>query len=252
MKQDIPGTIMFDGDQAQKGLPALNRDVFFVQLRAEPGGVSADEDAYCEKFGLDEEQRSGMKSRVTCRCQIEAGGNVHYLGEACGDFRSRQRPGHRRSSRPARRSTRSRQNSPRGGGEVTMAKTIGGVATTQCAPSIGKAIAQEKKAERSVLEAILSKVLISSTIIARENPRRRRGVLQIYHGLNFSLFLDKLPTFVSAPRPNTATRAEGWGIPVSRSIPGDPALSWHLINARWSPTNSTSPIKAVIGWSITR
>ena len=39
MKQDIPGTIMFDGDQAQKGLGA-EPDVLLVQQRAKPGGLS--------------------------------------------------------------------------------------------------------------------------------------------------------------------------------------------------------------------
>ena len=39
MKQDIPGTIMFDGDQAQKGL-ALNRMCFSFNSAAKPGRVS--------------------------------------------------------------------------------------------------------------------------------------------------------------------------------------------------------------------
>jgi protocatechuate 4,5-dioxygenase beta chain len=49
------------------------------------------------------------------------------------------------------------------------------------------------------------------------------------HGLNF--FLDKLPTFAMGAAQEYRSEDEGWGIPVSRPIPGDPALSWHLINA---------------------
>jgi protocatechuate 4,5-dioxygenase beta chain len=49
------------------------------------------------------------------------------------------------------------------------------------------------------------------------------------HGLNF--FLDKLPTFAVGAAPTYRNEDEGWGIPVARSIAGDPALSWHLINA---------------------
>lgn len=49
------------------------------------------------------------------------------------------------------------------------------------------------------------------------------------HGLNF--FLDKLPTFAVGAADEYRNEDEGWGIPVSRAIAGDPALSWHLINA---------------------
>ena len=49
------------------------------------------------------------------------------------------------------------------------------------------------------------------------------------HGLNF--FLDKLPTFAVGAAQTYRNQDEGWGIPVSRSLAGDPALSWHLINA---------------------
>ena len=49
------------------------------------------------------------------------------------------------------------------------------------------------------------------------------------HGLNF--FLDKLPTFAVGAADEYGNEDEGWGIPVARAVPGDPQLSWHLINA---------------------
>jgi protocatechuate 4,5-dioxygenase beta chain len=64
--------------------------------------------------------------------------------------------------------------------------------------------------------------------LAREKP----DVAVIFyndHGLNF--FLDKLPTFAIGAATEYRNEDEGWGIPVSRSVPGDPELSWHLINA---------------------
>jgi protocatechuate 4,5-dioxygenase, beta chain len=48
------------------------------------------------------------------------------------------------------------------------------------------------------------------------------------HGLNF--FLDKLPTFAVGASAEYRSADEGWGIPVSRPIGGDPDLSWHLIS----------------------
>jgi protocatechuate 4,5-dioxygenase alpha chain len=84
MKQDIPGTIMFDGDLAQKGL-ALNRMCVSFNTAANRAAFLKDEDAYCEKYGLSEEQRAAVKSRDVLR-MIEAGGNVYYLAKLAGIF----------------------------------------------------------------------------------------------------------------------------------------------------------------------
>lgn len=84
MKQDIPGTIMFDGDQAQKGL-ALNRMCFSFNSARNRAAFLEDEDAYCQKFGLDEAQRAAVKSRDVL-AMIEAGGNVYYLAKLAGIF----------------------------------------------------------------------------------------------------------------------------------------------------------------------
>jgi protocatechuate 4,5-dioxygenase alpha chain len=84
MKQDIPGTIMFDGEQAQKGL-ALNRMCFSFNSPQNRAAFLKDEDAYCQKFGLGEAQRAAVKSRDVLR-MIEAGGNVYYLAKLAGIF----------------------------------------------------------------------------------------------------------------------------------------------------------------------
>ncbi len=84
MKQDISGTIMFDGDQAQKGF-ALNRMCFSFNSAENRAAFLKDEDAYCSKFRLTEEQREAVKSRNVLR-MIEAGGNVYYLAKLAGIF----------------------------------------------------------------------------------------------------------------------------------------------------------------------
>jgi len=55
-------------------------------------------------------------------------------------------------------------------------------------------------------------------------------VVVIYndHGLNF--FLDKLPTFAIGAAPEYRSADEGWNIPVVAPFPGDPDLSWHIID----------------------
>jgi protocatechuate 4,5-dioxygenase, alpha chain len=84
VQQDIPGTTLFDGDQAQKGL-ALNRMCFSFNSAENRATFLKDEDGYCRKFGLTEEQRAAVKSRNVL-AMIAAGGNVYYLAKLAGIF----------------------------------------------------------------------------------------------------------------------------------------------------------------------
>lgn len=49
------------------------------------------------------------------------------------------------------------------------------------------------------------------------------------HGLNF--FLDKMPTFAIGAAPEYRNADEGWGIPTLAPVPGNPQLSWHIIES---------------------
>ena len=107
-----------------------------------------------------------------------------------------------------------------------MAKIVGGIATTHV-PSIGKAIA-DKKQNDPYWRPFFKGFDFVHYWLAREKP----DVAVVFyndHGLNF--FLDKLPTFAVGTAVQYRNEDEGWGIPVSRSISGDPELSWYLINA---------------------
>jgi protocatechuate 4,5-dioxygenase, alpha chain len=84
MQQDIPGTTIFDGNEAQKGL-ALNRMCFSFNSAENRAAFLRDEDAYCSKYGLNERQRAAVKSRNVLS-MIEAGGNVYYLAKLAGIF----------------------------------------------------------------------------------------------------------------------------------------------------------------------
>ena len=84
MKQDIPGTIMFDGQQAQRGF-ALNRMCFSFNSAENRAAFLKDEEAYCAKYGLTPEQRAAVKSRNVLK-MIAAGGNIYYLAKLAGIF----------------------------------------------------------------------------------------------------------------------------------------------------------------------
>ncbi len=83
-EQPIPGTIMFDGKQAQKGY-ALNRMCYSFNQAANREEFRRDEDAYCGKFGLNGEQRAAIEARNVLDL-LEAGGNIYYLAKFAGIF----------------------------------------------------------------------------------------------------------------------------------------------------------------------
>jgi protocatechuate 4,5-dioxygenase, alpha chain len=84
MTQDIPGTTVFDGDQARKGY-ALNRMCYSFNSAANRAAFLRDEDAYCAKFDLTAEQRKAVKTRDVL-AMIAAGGNIYYLAKLAGIF----------------------------------------------------------------------------------------------------------------------------------------------------------------------
>ena len=84
MTQDIPGTMIFDGELAQKGL-ALNRMCFSFNNADNRAAFLRDEDGYCAKYGLTPEQRRAVRRRNVLE-MIEAGGNVYYLAKLAGIF----------------------------------------------------------------------------------------------------------------------------------------------------------------------
>src|SRR6266702_4235519 len=80
----IPGTVLFDGDQAQKGL-ALNRMCFSFNSAENRAAFLKDEDAYCTTYGLNAEQREAVRNRNVLQL-LAAGGNVYYLAKLAGIF----------------------------------------------------------------------------------------------------------------------------------------------------------------------
>ena len=83
-KREIPGTTVFDGEQARKGY-ALNKMCYSFNSAESRAAFKQDEEAYCDKFGLDEQQRQAVRNRNVLEL-IAAGGNVYYLAKFAGIF----------------------------------------------------------------------------------------------------------------------------------------------------------------------
>ena len=78
----IPGTTLFDGDQARKGY-ALNKMCFSFNQAENRLRFKQDETAYMEEFGLNELQRQAIQHRDVLGL-LDAGGNIYYLAKFAG------------------------------------------------------------------------------------------------------------------------------------------------------------------------
>jgi protocatechuate 4,5-dioxygenase beta chain len=107
-----------------------------------------------------------------------------------------------------------------------MATIVGGIATSHI-PAIGGAIAGRRQQEPywkpffdgyPPVHAWLERVRPDVAVVIYND-----------HGLNF--FLDKMPTFAVGAASEYRNADEGWGLKPVPPFPGDPALSWHLIES---------------------
>lgn len=106
-----------------------------------------------------------------------------------------------------------------------MARIVGSICSTHV-PSIGGAIAKGLQQEP------YWKPFFDGFPPVRDwLDRVKPDVAVVFyndHGLNF--FLNNIPTFAVGAAPEYRNEDEGWGIPALGAFPGDPDLSWHIIN----------------------
>jgi protocatechuate 4,5-dioxygenase alpha chain len=82
--EEIPGTIVFDGQQAMKGY-ALNKMCFSFNCAENREAYRLDEDGYCDKFHIPGPQRQALKQRDVLEL-LHAGANIYYLAKWAGIF----------------------------------------------------------------------------------------------------------------------------------------------------------------------
>ena len=80
----IPGTVLFDGSQAIKGY-ALNKMCYSFNKKANRDEFLADQEAYMEKYGLNDQQKQAIRDKIVLD-MLEAGGNIYYLAKFAGIF----------------------------------------------------------------------------------------------------------------------------------------------------------------------
>lgn len=80
----IPGTLIFDGALASRGL-ALNRMCFSFNAASNRAAFLADEEGYCTQYRLDAAQREAIRERNVLKL-LAAGGNAYYVAKFAGIF----------------------------------------------------------------------------------------------------------------------------------------------------------------------
>ena len=107
-----------------------------------------------------------------------------------------------------------------------MARLLGAICTSHI-PAIGAAIARGTQNE-PYWKPFFEGYPPIREWLEKANPA---AVVMLYndHGLNF--FLDKMPTFAVGAAPEYRNDDEGWGLPTLPPFPGDPKLSWHVIES---------------------
>jgi len=76
---DIPGTTIFDADQARRGY-WLNQFCMSLMKAENRACFKADERAYLDEWPMSEEQKRAVLARDLNRC-IALGGNIYFLAK---------------------------------------------------------------------------------------------------------------------------------------------------------------------------
>ena len=76
---DIPGTTIFDADQARKGYH-LNQFAMSLMSADNRQRFKADERAYLDEWAMTEEQKQAVLARDLNWC-IQLGGNIYFLAK---------------------------------------------------------------------------------------------------------------------------------------------------------------------------
>jgi protocatechuate 4,5-dioxygenase beta chain len=105
-----------------------------------------------------------------------------------------------------------------------MAKIIGGL-TTSHIPAIANAIAN-KSFDDPYWKSFFEGYKPVREWLADNKPD---VAVVIYNDHGLAFFLNQMPTFAIGAAHEYQNADEGWGIPVTPPYPGNPELSWHII-----------------------
>ena len=77
--EKLQGTYVFDGKHSTKGYPLNKMCMSFNRAENREAFIN-DEDSYCRKYGLSDEQREAVLNRDWLKL-VQLGGNFYYLAK---------------------------------------------------------------------------------------------------------------------------------------------------------------------------
>ncbi len=243
---NIPGTTIFDADQAQRGY-WLNQFCMSLMKAENRARFKADERAYLEEWPMTEPQRQAVLARDLNRA-ISLGGNIYFLAKiGATDGKSFQQmaagmtgmseEGYRNMMIGGGRSPEGvrvrsadgdvqADHRPEEGFRKAQARITASVYTSHV-PAIGAALDQGKTEDpywRPVFEGYEP----SRRWFSENKPD---VILLVYNDHATAFSLECIPTFAIGTAAGFAPADEGWGPRPVPKVIGHPALAAHIAHS---------------------
>jgi len=234
--QDIPGTIIFDAEQARRGY-WLNQFCSSLMQAENRARFKADERAYLDAWPMSEEQKQAVLARDLNWC-MRTGGNIYFLARlgATDGLSFQQMAGSMTgmSEQAYRDMMISGGRSPAGVVGTLPAPgpcrpgpglaRISASVYTSHVPAIGVAIDQGRT-EEPYWQPLFAGYAASRQWMLENRPD---VILLVYNDHATAFSLDMIPTFAIGCAPEFKPADEGWGARPVPVVQGHPELAAHI------------------------
>jgi len=236
---DVPGTTVFDADQARKGY-WLNQFCMSLMSAENRARFKADERAYLAEWPLTEAQRQAVLERDLNKA-IAAGGNIYFLaklgatdgrtfqqmasamtGMSEADYREMMVKGGR--SIEGNRASPAGPPPPEAPGPATGTARVTGSVYTSHVPAIGVAMDLGRTGD-PYWHPVFEGYQDSRRWLAAQAPD---VVILVYNDHASAFSLRMIPTFAIGTGATFAPADEGWGARPVPAVLGHPELAAHL------------------------
>jgi gallate dioxygenase len=233
---DIPGTTIFDADQARAGY-GLNQFCMSLMRPENRARFKADERAYLAEWPMTEAQKQAVLAR-DLNAAIAAGGNIYFLaklgftdgrsfqqmaasmtGMTEAEYRDMMVAGGR-SIEGNRVGAQDRAARPRGAGSARVTASV----YTSHVPAIGAAIDQ-RKTQEPYWQPLFAGFEPSRRWLEQHRPD---VVFLVFNDHATAFSLDLIPTFAIATAAEFQPADEGWGPRPVPPVLGHPELAAHI------------------------
>jgi gallate dioxygenase len=230
---DVPGTTIFDADQARKGY-WLNQFCMSLMRAENRARFKADEQAYLAAWPMTEAQKQAVLAR-DLNAAIATGGNIYFLAKlGFTDGRSFQQmaasmtgmteTAYRDMMLAGGRRVEPSTSAARPAGNRSGGARISASVYTSHVPAIGAAM-DSGRTEEAYWQPLFAGYEFSRRWLAAHRPD---VVFLVYNDHATAFSLDAIPTFAIGTAAEFAVADEGWGQRPVPKVVGHPELASHI------------------------